>query len=77
MREKEEQKKNKSWTDCPLTDYQRSIQIEDTEWTVMGDLYVGNLANDNREEEILAFLGLVSTTYLWYNNLARRQYTKN
>ena len=30
-----EQRKNKSWTDCPLTDYQRSIQTEYSEWALM------------------------------------------
>ena len=33
--EKEEQKKNKSWADCPLTDHQRSIQAEDLKWALM------------------------------------------
>ena len=38
----------------------------------MEDLCIGNLAND-----MLAFLGLDGTTYLWENSLARNQYTDN
>ena len=30
-----EQRKNRSWADCTLTDRQRSIQREDSEWTIM------------------------------------------
>ena len=33
--EKEEQRKNKSWADCHLTDHQRSIQTEDSKWALM------------------------------------------
>ena len=88
--EKEEQKKNKSWADCPPTDHQKSIQTEDSEWTLMAnnkrkniqrplmeDLYIGNLTTDTTEEEILAPLGLDGTTHLSENSLARRQYTDN
>ena len=88
--EKEERKKNKSCADCPLTDNQKSIQTEDSEWNLMGnnkkkniqrplmeDLCIGNLTNNTREEEILAPLGLNYTTYLRKNSLVRKQYTDN
>ena len=81
--EKKEQKKNKSWAD---KDHQRSIQTEDSEWTLMvknqrkniqrpltEDLYIGNLTNDTTEEEILSLLGLGGTTYLREDSLVRRQ----
>ena len=35
--EKEEQRKNKSWTDCPLMDHKRSAQTEDSEWNLMAN----------------------------------------
>ena len=84
------QKKNKSWTDCPLTDHQKSFQTEDSEWTLvfnnkrkniqrplMEDLYIGNLTRDTTEEEILTPLRLGGIIYLRGNSLARRQYTDN
>ena len=43
----------------------------------MEELYVGNLASDTTEEEILALLILNSTTYFWEISLGRRQYTDN
>ena len=33
--EQTKQRKNKSWADCPLTDHQRLIQTEDSEWSFM------------------------------------------
>ena len=58
LSEKEEQKKNKPWAGL-FTDHQKSIQKEDSEWTLtvnnkrkniqrplMEDLYIGNLTND-------------------------------
>ena len=41
----------------------------------MEDLCIGNLTNDTTREQILALLGLDSTTYLRENRLARKQYT--
>ena len=32
-----EQSKSKSLADCPLTDHQDLIQVEDLEWTLMAD----------------------------------------
>ena len=32
---KEEQKQNKSSADCLLTDHRKSIQTEDSEWSLM------------------------------------------
>ena len=43
----------------------------------MEDLYVGNLANDTTQQEILVLLGLDGTTYLRENNLARMLCPKN
>ena len=58
-------------------DHQRSIQIEDSEWTLiannkskniqrllMEDSYIGKLTNDTTEKYILVHLGLDGTTYL-------------
>ena len=90
LSEKEEQKKSKPWADCALTDHKKSIQKEDSEWTLtvnkkgknihrplMEDLYIGNLTNDTTEEEIMALLGLDGTTHLRENSWAKRQYTDN
>ena len=35
--EKERTSKRKEEADCPLTDYQRSNQTEDSEWTLMAN----------------------------------------
>ena len=90
MKNKYQKKKKKSWTNCPLTNHQRSIETEDSQWTFMvnnkrkniqrpliEDLCIGNLTNNITEEEILAPLGLDVTTYLRENSLARKQYTGN
>ena len=90
LSEKEEQKKNKPWADWALTDHKKSIQKEDSEWTLtvnkkrknihrplMEDLYIGNLTNDTTEEEIMVLLGLDGTTHLRENSWAKRQYTDN
>ena len=71
-------------------DHQRSIQSEESEWTIMinnkrkniqrphmEDLCIGNLANDSTEEEILPLLVLDGTTFIRENSLMRRQYTDN
>ena len=68
MKNKYQENKNKVKTnhglaDCALTDHQRLIQTEDSEWTLMvnkkrkniqrplmEDLYIGNLTNDTTEE---------------------------
>ena len=57
------------------SDGSRSIQTEDSEWTLtvsnkseniqrplIEDLYIGTLTNDTKEEEILALPGLDGTT---------------
>ena len=85
-----EQRKNKSLTECPLTDHQRAIQAEDSEWTLMFSnkkkntqrplmegFLTGNLINDITEEEIFPFLVLGGTTYLRESSLARKQCTGN
>ena len=66
------------------------MQKEDSKWTlmvnnkrknvqrpIMEDLYIANFTDDTTEEEIVALLGLGSTTYLCESSLARRQYTDN
>ena len=44
---------------------------------LMEGLYVGNLANDTIEGDILALLGLDGTIYLRQNSFEREQYTDN
>ena len=56
---KKNKKKTKSWAECALRDHKKSVQKENSEWTLtvnskrkniqrllMEDLYTGNLTND-------------------------------
>ena len=87
MNNKYQKKKNKSWTDWPLMDHQKSTLTEDSEQNLMANnkrknlqrplmenLYIDNLTNDITEEEILAILGLGGTTNIRENSLAKKQY---
>ena len=68
---KKNKKKNKSWAECALRDHKKSVQKENSEWTLtvnskrkniqrllMEDLYTGNVTNDTTEQETMAPMGL-------------------